>query len=129
MYDLVTSLILNEVDVVQNVKPDLREILARSHVAAIAIVVLLLSSFGSLVRAIATPFPDVADYVATAVAILAAPAGSVTDRITLAIAAAHLVDGCIALVAAGLLSRWVYGVGPLRSLSMYQTKTTRKDHA
>jgi len=131
MYDLVIFLILNEVDVVENVKPALREILARSHVAAVAIVVLLLSSLGSIVRAISKPLPDVADYVATAVAILDVPARGFTgaDRITLVIAAGYLIEGCVGFAAAWLLSRWVYGAGPFRSLSIYRTKITRRDHA
>jgi hypothetical protein len=102
MYDLVTFLIRDEVDVVENVKPAVREILTRSHVAAVAIVVLLLSSFGTLVRAISKPLPGVPDYVATAVAILGTPARgfTVTDKITLIIAAGYLIDGCVALTAA-----------------------------
>ena len=115
----------------ENVKPALREILTRSHVAAVAIVVLLLSSFDFLVRAISKPLPDVADYIATAVAILDVPARGFTfdDKFTLIVTAASLIDGCVALAAAWLLSRWVYGVGPFRSLSAYRTRITRKDHA
>jgi hypothetical protein len=131
LYYLVTLMTRTEVDVEKNVKPALREILARSHVGAVAIVVLLILSSISLVRAISTPLPDVADYVATAVAILGVPARGFTraDRMTLIAAAGFLIDGWIAFAAAWLLSWWVYGVGPFRSLSLNRTRITRNDHA
>lgn len=115
----------------ESVKPRLRDILAHSHVAAVTIVVLLLSSFGSIVRGISKPLPEAADYIATAVAIMGPPTRGFTamDRIILITAAAYLIDGCVALAAAWLLSRWVYGVGPFRSLGMCGTTITRKDDA
>ena len=131
MYDLVTFLIRNEVDVVENMKPALREILARTHVAAVAIVVLVLSSLHSMVWAILKPLPEVADYVATAVAISGVPAGefTVADKLILMTSAGYLVAGCVALAAAWLMSRWVYGASPFRSWSMNRAKITRNNHA
>jgi hypothetical protein len=109
-----------------HVKPTLREILAESHISAVTIAVLLLWSFDSAFRAIAAtwgPFFRVAEYLATAVAIRDIPSLGPfipEDRIILFVTFSYLFSGFVSLVSAWLLARWVYGDGPLRSLSRYR---------
>ncbi len=113
-------------------KASLRQILADSHISAVAVAVLLLWSLewgclallGALFRAL--------HFLFTAVAILGIPYSSTTltveDRFLLITTFSDLFYTCISLGAAWLLSRWVYGVGPLRSLSKYHTRVTRRQH-
>ncbi|MGA1992053.1 MAG: hypothetical protein ABSH46_13455 [Bryobacteraceae bacterium] len=106
-------------------KHSLRRILADSHVSAVAIAVLLLWSLDSGFRALA-------GFLITALAILGVPYFSirltVADRLLLVKTLLYLLDALISLAAAWLLSHWVYGVGPLRSLGGYGTRGTRRNH-
>jgi hypothetical protein len=116
----------------ENVKSSLRKILAESHVSAIAIAVLLFWSLDSAFRALLGPLFRAVTFLFTAVAILDIPYFSrtltIADRFTLIITSAYLFNALVYLTAAGLLSRWVYGLGPLRSLSIYRTKLVRSKH-
>ena len=113
-------------------RPSLRESLAESHVSAIAIAVLLIWSLDAGFRALWGPLSRVASFLFTAVAILDIPYFSFSfngyDRILLTTAFLYLFHSLIALAAAWLVSRWVYGVGPLRSLSAYRNGLTRGNH-
>lgn len=106
--------------------------LADSHVSGVAIVVLLLFSLDGLLRALLGPLSRAAIYLVTAIATLDLPYSSRTltlgDRIMLATTFSYLFNAFVSLVAALLLSRWVYGVGPLRSLSKYRTVLARRNH-
>jgi hypothetical protein len=114
------------------VKLSLREILADSHVAAVAIVVLLFRSLDYAFWALWSPFSRAASFLFTAVAILDIPYFSrtltISDRFMLFTTFAYLFYSFVCLAAAGLLSRWVYGMGPFRSLSNYRTKLARRNH-
>ena len=113
-------------------KPSLREILAGSHIAAIAIAVLLLWSIDWGFRALWSPLPRVATFLATAVAIRGIPYFPSTltgaDHVV-------LVGRCFtfsvlleSIAAAWLLSRWVYGVGLPATLSKYRVRLTGRNH-
>ena len=117
----------------------LRKVLIDSHVAAVAIAVLIffsLDSVASVARAVFGlwgPFLEVVSFLATAVAIRGIPSSPVTRYyVTDYLLPATLPNLFLALVylaAAWLLSRWVYGTGPLRSLSTYRDKLSRKTDA
>lgn len=113
-------------------KPSLREILAESHVAAVTIVALLFWSLDWGFRGLWDPFLRVADFVITAVAILGIPYFSktltVVDRLLLIETFYYLFSAFACVAAAWLLSRWVYGVGPLRSLSKYYSRLIGRAH-
>jgi hypothetical protein len=116
----------------ESVKPSLREIFADSHVSAVAVAVLLFWSLDSAFWALWGPLSRATSFLFTAVAILNIPYFSrtvtITDRFTLFITFWYLFNSFVYLAAAGLLSRWVYGMGPLRSLSKYRTRLTRRTH-
>ena len=113
-------------------KPSLREILANSHIPAVAIAVLLLWSLNSGIQALESPLLRAAGFLFTAVAILDIPYVSSTftsaDRFMLTTTLSFLSYAFINLAAAWLLSRWVYGVGPLCSLKSYRTRLARREH-
>ena len=111
------------------VKSSLREILAESHVAAIAVAVLLVWSFDALFWTFWLPLPRAATFLVTAVAIFGVPSDSFTssDRVTLIASCGYLFSACCSLVGGWLLSRWVYGVGPLSSLARYRTRLARRN--
>jgi len=114
------------------VKPSLKESLADYHVSAVAIAVLLYWSLYWGFTALWSPLARAASFLFTAVAILDIPYGSFTftsaDRSMLTTTLAFLFNAFVCLAAAWLLSRWVYGTGPLRSLSKCRTKLTGRNH-
>jgi Zn-dependent protease with chaperone function len=114
------------------VKPSLREILANSHIPAVAIAVLLLWSLNWGFQALWSPLLRVGDFLFTAVAILKisyfSPTLTGADLFMLTTTLLFLFNALISLAAAWLLARWVYGVGPLRSLSKYRTRLARRNH-
>ena len=96
-----------------------RGVLVRSHVGAVTIVFLLLGAVGAALQGLSLHAVHAADFVLTAVAIRGLPLISAGDRMEAVIAAIYIYDAAIGIVAAWLLSRWVYGVGPLRALAGY----------
>jgi len=116
----------------ETVNRSLREILAESHISAVAVAVLLLWSIASGFQALWGPLSHAASFVFTAVAILDIPYFSrtltIADRFALFSTFSSLFNSLVYLTAAGFLSRWVYGMGPLRSLSKYRTKLARSNH-
>jgi hypothetical protein len=113
------------------VKPSIREILAKSHVAAIAIALLLVWSVESLLWSLWRPLYRVCIFLITAVSILGVPSDSLTevDRLMVVTSLAYLFSALCCVAAAWLLSRWVYGAEPLRSLMRYRTSVAGRDHA
>ncbi len=115
------------------VRPSLRKVLADSHVSAVAVAVLLFWSLDSAFWALWGPLYRAASFLFTAVAILDIPYFSRTltfaDRSMLFVTFLYLFYSFAYLAAAGLLSRWVYGTGPFRSLSKYyRTGLPRRNH-
>ena len=117
----------------ESVKPALRQVLADSYIAAVAIVVLLVWSLDSGVRTIGPPILSLVRFFVNVVAIRNIPYGTATFSLdywlTQIPAFNHLVDAVIRLSAAWVLSRWVYKVGPLRSLTECRVKLARRNHA
>jgi hypothetical protein len=115
----------------ERMKPSLRELLAESHIAAVAIAVLLLWSLDSGFQALWRPLSHVLGFLFTAVAILDMPDFSfgLEERVILITTFFYLLAALISLAAAWLLSHWVYGRSPLRSLSTYRAKLTRSKNA
>jgi hypothetical protein len=106
------------------VKPSLRKILAESHVSAVAIAVLLFWSLDYAFWALWHPF---------SAAILVIPSFPhtlhIADPFSLFLTFSYLFNSLVCLAAAGNLSHWVYGMGPLRSLSKYRATLARRNHA
>jgi hypothetical protein len=116
-----------------SVKPSLRKILADSHVAAVAIAALLTFALQSFVDALWSPFVRVADFVLNAIAILGIPSGSwrfgFTDLNALTAALSYCLYAFISIVAAWLLSRWIYGMTPISMLRAYHARFARRANA
>lgn len=112
-------------------KTSLRQILADSHVSAVAIAVLLIWSLDYLFDAIWNPALHALSYLATAVAIRGVPSPTLTrfaQRTMLITSVSFVSYAFISLAAAWLLSLWVYGAGPLTSLQSYRERL-RRSHA
>jgi hypothetical protein len=103
----------------ETVNPSLRKILADSHVSAVAIAVLLYRSLDYAIWVLWGPL---------SLGIFTFPNFPRADRFTLFTTFSYLFYSVVCLAAAGLLSRWVYGMGPLRSLSKYRTMLARRNH-
>jgi uncharacterized membrane protein YccF (DUF307 family) len=110
------------------VKSSFRDTLADSHVSAVAIVVLLFWSLDSGLRALWNPLSSIVEYLTTAVAILGIPFGSAVNHRTLVLTWFGLFSALVSFASAGLLSRWIYGVGPLRALGKYRASLAWKHH-
>jgi hypothetical protein len=114
------------------VEHSLRKILADSHISAVAIVVLLVWSLDWAFWALWVPLGRTTSFLFTAVAILDIPYFPRTltfaDRTMLITTISYLLSAFMNLSAAWLLSHWVYGVGPFRSLSEYRPRLVRRNH-
>jgi hypothetical protein len=112
------------------VKPCLRKVLADSHIAAVAIVVLLAWSLEWMFDAVWTPFFRVSDWVINAIAILGIPSGSgvfgSVNRSTLFVSLVFLCSAATAVAAASILSRWVYGGTTMNTLREYHARIARR---
>jgi hypothetical protein len=106
--------------------------LADSYIAAIAIAVLLIWSLDSGVRAIGPPILSTVDFLVTMVAIRGIPFGSGTFSLVYLISQiptlTHFLDAVVTLSAAWVLSRWVYKMGPCRSLIECRARLARRNH-
>jgi hypothetical protein len=113
-------------------KLSFRQTLADSFVSAIAIALLLFWSIDWALRALWWPLLCSVEFVATAVAVrdipFISPKLDVSDRYMLMNTCFFFVNAVIALAAAWILSRWVYGEGPLRSLRSYRERLARSSH-
>jgi hypothetical protein len=113
-------------------KRSLRQILADSHIAAVTIAVLLLWSLDGAFHALWESVSRVLSFLGTAVAIFDipyfAPTLTFEDRVSLVTASAYLYEAMVSFSAAWILSRWVYGVGPVRSLNRYRDVPVGRKH-
>ncbi len=114
-------------------KLSLRQVLAESHISAVAIAILLIWSFNSAVEALWEPVFGLVSYLITAIAILGLPyippQFTFSQRGMLIRSCFLLSNAFICLASASLLSRWVYGNGLLRSLWKYRERFARRSHA
>lgn len=110
----------------------LRKTLVDAHVAAVTVAALLSVSIGA--------FYDAADHVLRAVVLFIQLDAShrlydysyqlaQQDSYMLPVTLCFLASALVTLLCAWLVSRWAYGVGPLRSLAPFHEKLTRKFHA
>jgi hypothetical protein len=118
------------------VQASLRKVLIDSHVAAVTIAVLIFNSFYSIVKAVSAlwrPAFTAVMFLITAVTIRGIPSIyrilDPLNRLNLLAAHFRILIAFAILAAAWLLSRWIYGTGPLRALSNYRNKLSRKTHA
>jgi hypothetical protein len=115
------------------VKLSIRQVLADSYVAVVAIALFLLWSLDAAFSALWPPVSRAIEFVFTAIAILDIPYFSRTltlaDRAMLIMTLAYLYSSIVSFLAAWLLARWVYGVGPFRILVTYGSKLIRTKHA
>lgn len=110
----------------------LRKTLLDSHIAAVTVAALLLESCAAFYLAANRVvchgvffFQLIANHhLSTALWKL-----EYEDPDTLFVALTCLFDSAAMVLAAWIVSRWVYGVGPLRCLGSYREKLTRKSHA
>lgn len=111
----------------------LRELLIESHVAAVAIAVLLFGAFVCWFEGLSVPFERFATYSFTAIAILdipySSPSVTIRDRFMLDTTGLLFLGMLANLGAAWLLARWVYGVGPISALTKHRTDLTRRNLA
>lgn len=115
----------------------LRKVLIDSHVAAVTIAMLIFFSAVEAVFALWEPVSQVVSYLITAVAYLIT-AVAIRDIPSFPVTRSYVTSSMLPitftilllalanLAAAWLLSRWVYGVGPLRSLGNLRNKLLRK---
>ena len=102
-------------------KGRLRKVLADSHVAAVTIAVLLMWMLDATFRGLWDPAYDLGAFVFTGIAIwdipYIPPTLMVADRLMLITTGYFVYSAVVCFLAAWFLSRWVYGMGPLRSLT------------
>lgn len=134
--------ILNDFDIkiralsARPMKPmqNLRQALADSHVAAVSILVLLLSAIDGAFRALWDPSVRAVDFLFHAVVVMGWPVGQyradVLVRDSMFIFVAFY---SFAAVAGGggawILARWVYGVGPFQALNQCGRSLIRGQNA
>lgn len=104
----------------------LSRVLAESYISAVAIAVLLLWTLDWGVRGLWTLVVPAADFVVNAIAIRGIP--FVRVHVIWTFTVLYLLSSFLSLAAAWLLSRWAYGVGPLRSLTDCR-RPHRRNHA
>jgi hypothetical protein len=111
------------------VKPSLRATFAESHVAAIAISILLLWTLDWIFAALWAVLVPMVEFVLTAIAIRGIPYWSAADNLLALFETSSYLSGAIASCsAAWLLSRWAYGVSPLKCLRTYRGRIDRRIH-
>ena len=115
-----------------SVNRSLRQVLADSHVAAVTVALLLLWALDTAVRGLWDPVYHVGKFLFTAIAIwdipYLSPSPTTIDRLTLISSGYLSYCSIVSLAAASLLSRWVYGTGPIRLLIAYRTDLIRRNH-
>ncbi|MGA7794188.1 MAG: hypothetical protein WCA19_14225 [Candidatus Acidiferrales bacterium] len=119
-------------------RPTFREVLAYSHIAAIAIAVLLVWSIDSGVKAVLSLLVlafEFSDSVVTAGLMwwqnginLMRSRDMFFDPSLFVMTMKYFFWTVSSFGAAWIVSRCVYGVGPLRTLSTYRTRVARTDY-
>src|SRR5215813_2576781 len=106
----------------------LRERLADSHVAAVAVAVLLLWSLDAGFRALWAPLTWVTEYLINTIAILDVPSYfvplTIENRFRLLSSFSYIFAVLCNLASAWSISRWVYGTGPIKALSLCCARLT-----
>jgi hypothetical protein len=107
-----------------------RQILAESRIPALTIAILIIWALDSGVRALNAPLFGIIDFVTNTVAIGGIPYhfGRFFWRSWI-MALSYAFTAIIYLCAAWILSRWVFGIGPFRSLRECCAKLVRRNYA
>jgi hypothetical protein len=115
------------------VKSPLRQVLVDSHVAAVAIAVLLLWALDAAFRALWDPVYRMGFFLFTAIAIWDIPYFSAQpnamDRLMWISSFYFLYSALVSFLAAWCLSRWLYGVDPFCSLAACRRRLVGRKHA
>jgi hypothetical protein len=109
-------------------KQSLRRVLAESHIAAVAIAMLLLWALGCVCELLWFPVSGSVGNLITALqfsdfSVLIQRPGAYFQPVLLLSSLAISY-----FVGAWALSRWVYGVGPLQALSAHRSRLVRRNH-
>lgn len=111
-------------------RPTVREILADSNIASVAILLLLIRSIESGFRALGQPFVTSVEFLIEMVAIRGIPSYlgsfSLSYWISQLPTLSHFLNAGLNLSAAWVLSCWVFRVGPCRSLIECSAKFARR---
>jgi hypothetical protein len=110
----------------------LRKTLVESHVAAVTVAVLLFASLEGIYIAAGHLLSFLLLFIQIYQSHQVFDVFGVTedrDPMMLSVTLSCLIGAAAALLCAWLVSRWTYGVGPLRCLGSYRDKITRKFHA
>ncbi len=109
-------------------KSSFRSALADSHVAAVAIAVLLIGALDGIVQGLSQPSLRAIRFLVTAIAILDIPSISASPNSwEVLLTGFYLFSTLVALAAAFSLSHWVYGSGPFHVLTAYCGRLTNKN--
>lgn len=108
-----------------------RAILAESHVARVAVAVLLLWTIEWTIWSLWTPLFFAVDYISNALAIWGIPSGTFPlGRVLQLIPSAfYLGTSILSFGAAWLVSWWVYGTGPIQCLKDYSERVSGESNA
>src|SRR5947199_2693868 len=111
----------------RDMRPTLREVLADSHIAAAAIAMLMIGSLRAATLALFFPFYRILNFLVSAIAIRDIPSAFLLPddtpaRAALIITSLYCAYAAAYVLSAWLLSRWVYGMGPLRALGACRRK-------
>ena len=112
-------------------KPSIRKVLADSCVGAVAVAGLLVGSVDYVLQASAIPLSRLITFFVTAAAILDIPYfyRSEADHLMWMSSLMILHFAALSLALAWLLSQWIYGAGPIRSLTECRERFMRRQHA
>jgi hypothetical protein len=108
------------------VQRSLREILSESHIAAITVAIFIFWFFDAIIQALLPFINNASNFVFTAIVILDIP--SSTFQISRSVTFAYLYSAAVNLLAAHILSRWVYRLGPFATLAGYWSKLAWRNH-
>jgi hypothetical protein len=112
------------------VKPSFRAVLAESHVAVVSISILLLWALDWAFRALSVVLVPLAEFVITAIAIRGVPYWSAAETwLALFPTSLYLLSAIAGYSAAWLLSKWAYGMSPIKCLRTYRDRIVRRIHA
>lgn len=116
-----------------SLKTSLCRTLATSRVGAVAIAVLLFDALLNAFYALWGPLSALLAYLIDAILILRLPfhppGFTFQERMLLTTALFHSINSVIAICAGSLLSRWVYGAGPIRALRTYTAILNGRNNA
>jgi hypothetical protein len=114
------------------VKTSLREVLADSNIAAIAIAMLLVWSLDWTVRGFWSQLGGPIEFIVRMLMMRFIPSFSdvvyLSDRVDLFVTISDFFCALIGVAAAWILSRWVFGAGPIKCLGPSHANSSKGSH-